>query len=643
MHSLRFLFSLLLCSNLSTASFDGNINYASPSRRHSQLGVDVERIKRRSWKRGNVAFSPEDVKFTHGVASGDPWPTSVILWTRIAPRNESEDSTAPLDGTEPLYSHETKKFIDADPNPICLHWKVFPLGANDSQAVVSSGKAYTTADIDYTVKVEANGLEPLTTYNYQFTVCDSNNTSPVGRTKTAPRADDDVSEINLAVFSFPGYFNVYGNAARKDKHDWVVHLGDYIYEYGTLGFVKERGTIPSTNTYTLYDYRARHGQTRSDHDLQLLSQNYGWITTWDDHEVADNAYRDGYVDFLDPNIFLGKFATVATDARKANAVRAYFEWMPIRQTDLDDGLRVWRSFQLGKLMDLIMLDTRLYDRSKGDDYVNEKLGYIQKISDDPSRTLMGARQENWFYRSLSESKERGATWRLVGNQIVFSRIDSDLARNNSGGYDAWGGYVANRNRTLDHIYKNKIDNNIFLSGDSHMNWVSDLAWLGTKDYDPKTGHGAVGVEFAGTSVTSPSSSDFRVIEPDAGNFSRQVIAENEEMFWQEGYYHGYFHLSVTPDRLSAQFFGSPSIATRNGWEIPLANFTVITGENRIHRPGSGSRAESGALKSGEVSCLLQILAVTTSEKVGTGLQGLALAEVDKKEAFTITVSYLIGK
>ncbi|KAF5549801.1 alkaline phosphatase [Fusarium mexicanum] len=566
------LFTLESLLAFSEASFDGNINYGSPSPRHTQLGIDVEKAQRRSWKRGSVAFKPEELNFTHGVASGDPWPNSIILWTRIAPTNVSSADTAPIDGTEPLYSHETKKFIQADPNPICLHWKVFPVGKKDSKSVVSSGKAYTTADIDYTVKACSDT---------RFTICNSKKSSPLGRTKTAPRPDDDVSEINLAVFScsayFPGYFNVYGNAARKDNHDWVVHLGDYIYEYGTYTLFKERGSIPQHPTYSLYDYRARHGQHRTDPDLQLLAKNSAWITTWDDHELADNAYRDGYVDFFDqPNTFKGEGPKVATDARKANAVRAYFEWMPIRQTDMDDGLRVWRSFQLGV------------------DYVNEK--YIEKISDDPSRTLMGGRQENWFYRSLSESKDRNATWRVIGNQIVFSHIKGDAA----GGGDTWDGYIANRNRTLNHLYKNKIDNNIFLSGDSHMNWVSDLAWLGTKKYDPKTGKGAIGAEFAGTAVSSWGTSGLKSIEPDAGKLSRKAIAENKEMFWQEGYYRGYFQLSVTPKNVSAQFFGSPSIATHNAWEIPLANFTVLAGDNHIHRPNDGVQAESGALKSGDI-------------------------------------------
>ena len=139
------------------ASFEGNLNYASPSRRHERLGIDVGHVERRSWKRGNVAIKAEDLNFLHGVASGDPWPNSVILWTRIAPSEESEDSTAPVDGSEPLYSHETDKFVKADKNPVCVEWEVFKSGSGKKRKVVSKGKAYTTSDIDYTVKVSIRG------------------------------------------------------------------------------------------------------------------------------------------------------------------------------------------------------------------------------------------------------------------------------------------------------------------------------------------------------------------------------------------------------------------------------------------------------------------------------------------------------
>ncbi|PHH81766.1 hypothetical protein CDD82_7936 [Ophiocordyceps australis] len=392
--------------------FDGNLNYASPSRRHASLGIDVELVERRLRKRSLATSSgyqpPSSPKlhFTHGVASGDPWPQSVILWTRVAPTNESNASEATVNGTAPLYSHETERFIKADAHPICVGWSVYESQGPDGRLpghLVTGGQTYTTSDIDYTVKVEATGLSPRTRYLYQFTICGTDTKSPLGRTKTAPTPDDhDVSSLSFAVFScsnYPnGYFNAYGNAARKDQHDYVIHLGDYIYEYNLGG---PRAARPSRLLFTLYDYRTRHGQYRSDPDLQLLSQDFAWIPTWDDHEFANNGYRDGFQGLNNTeDSFLNKGPRVSVDTRKVNAVRSYFEWMPIRQTDLDDGLRVWRSFQMGKLLDLVMVDTRNYDRSITSLDWNDH--YIDLIRDDPSRTLMGARQENWFYRSLTQ-------------------------------------------------------------------------------------------------------------------------------------------------------------------------------------------------------------------------------------------------
>ncbi|KAF4991861.1 hypothetical protein FDECE_13888 [Fusarium decemcellulare] len=594
MRTASLLYAAGLLATAVTADFDGNLNYASPSRRHARLGINVPLVKRRSMKRGTIPIAPAQLKFTHGVASGDPWPESVILWTRIAPSSKSDESTKVVDGTAPLYNHETERYIKADPNPICLEWNVYDSKPTRlKERSVASGRAYTTSDIDYTVKVEAKGLKPLTTYYYRFEVCDSDNKSPLGRTKTAPKADDDVSDLSFAVFScsnYPnGYFNVYGNAARKDEHDYVIHLGDYIYETGRDG---ERATKPATTIFTLHDYRTRHGQYRSDPDLQLLSQSSPWITTWDDHEFADNGYRDGFSGMNNTEeSFLNDGPRVTVDTRKVNAVRAYFEWMPIRQTDLDDGLRVWRSFQMGKLLDLIILDTRNYDRWNDD--------YIDMIRDDPSRTLMGSRQEKWFYRNLGKSKERGAAWRLIGNQIIFSRITEDWGDGEVLPGDNWNGYVANRNRTLEHLYDNNIGNNIFLAGDSHQNWVSDLIWLGNKEYDNRTGSGSIGVEFAGTAVSSGGVDG--PIEPDAGKAARARVQSNPELMWQEGYYRGYFRLDVTPEKVSAQFYGSPSVASRNAWDIPLANFTVLSGENHLQRPVAGGHAESGALRYGKVT------------------------------------------
>ncbi|KAI1814111.1 alkaline phosphatase-like protein [Poronia punctata] len=584
--------AVLLQVTIVTSSLDGNLNYASPSERHPTMAIDLAQVSKRGMKRGNVAYAPEDLSFTHGVASGDPYPDSVIIWTRVAPSAASDASNVTVEGPVPLYSHDTESYIQADPNPICVDWAVAPEHGLRSSAAVSSGRAYTTSDIDYTVKVEATGLQPFTTYNYQFTVCNSNVTSLVGRTKTAPAKNADVPEVKLAVFScsnYPnGYFNAYGNAARKDEQDYFVHLGDYIYESAGGG---ERAHAPQRVIFTLYDYRTRHGQYRSDPDLQLASQNFAWITTWDDHEISNNGYRDGASGLNNTeDSFVKNGHGVSVDQRKMNAVRAYFEWMPIRQVDLDDNLRIWRTFQMGDLFDLIILDTRNYDRSITSLGWNDD--YIDLIRDDASRTLMGSRQENWFYSELSKSSKRGSSWRIVGNQIVFSHIveSSGLSGDN------WSGYLANRNRTLNHLYDNKIGNNVFLAGDSHQNWVADLVWLGEKEYNANTGEGAIGVEFAGTAVSS-TGVDAPIVQ--ARTQAQFRVGNNSELQWQDGYYRGYILLSVKPEAVEARYYGSPSVASRNPWDLPLANFSVLSGENKLARPVGGGSVESGALRGGK--------------------------------------------
>ncbi|KAJ0109043.1 hypothetical protein J7T55_002235 [Diaporthe amygdali] len=602
MHSLGILTAGASLVHPAIASFTGNLNYHSPSHReeHINLGLHVDNISRRSFKRGNIAYSSSELSFTHGIASGDPYPDSVILWTRIAPSPESDLSNVTVEGTVPLYDHDTETYIKADLNPICVEWKVWrqTLGINTDAnetyrgSAMSTGTAYTTSDIDFTVKVEAHGLQSWTTYNYQFTVCGSNNSSPVGRTKTSPALDADVDELKLAVLScsnYPnGYFNVYGNAARKDGQDYVVHVGDYIYE-GAVGGA--RGHQPPRLLFSLFDYRTRHGQYRSDPDLQLLAKNYAWITTWDDHEVANNGYRDGFSALNNTEeSFLTDGPSISVDQRKMNAVRAYFEWMPIRQVDLDDNLRIWRSFPMGNLLDLIVIDTRNYDRAITDLGWNAE--YIQLLRNDASRSLMGSHQENWFYSQLTNSNKRGAMYRVVANQIVFSRIVED----NEPDGDNWEGYVANRNRTLKHLYDNSIPNTIFLAGDSHQSWVSDLAWLETKPYDAVYGDGAIGVEFAGTAV---SSSGNRGLILDTQADAQAVVEENESLQWQDGYYRGYFVLSLTPERATAQYYGSPSVASRNPWDLSLANFTMKAGANSLTRPVAGGNVEAGFLRGGE--------------------------------------------
>ncbi|KAL8760804.1 MAG: hypothetical protein Q9184_003027 [Pyrenodesmia sp. 2 TL-2023] len=542
------------------ASFDGNLNYDSPSRLHPRLGIDVPAVSRRSYKRGAIAFQPSELNFTHGIASGDPYPDSVILWTRIAPSLASSDSNVTVEGTVPLYNHDTEPYIRADANPICVNWRVTQATGNNtgnsiglnSTTPISSGTAYTTGDIDYTV--EATGLAPFTEYNYQFTVCGSNNASPLGRTKTAPAFDADIDQVKLAVFSCSNY--------RRFSSPIRTGRGVLIKTTATGYF----------NAYGLVTDR---------------------LTATDKHtEVANNGYRDGFSGLNNTEeSFRNDGPMISVDQRKLNAVRAYFEGMPIRQVDMDDNLRIWRSFRMGKLMDFIVLDTRNYDRSITTLGWNND--YIDLLVDDASRTLMGSNQENWFYRQLSESAERGATWRVVGNQIIFSRIIEGFGING----DNWNGYTANRNRTLKHLYDNNIGNNVFLAGDSHQNWVSDLVWLGEKPYNNATGAGGLGVEFAGTAVSSTGNRK-RLNGTDAD--ARARIDQSPVLQWQDGYYRGYFVMSVGNDRIETQFFGSPSVASRNAYDLPLANFTVLAGDNRLSRPVAGGSVESGSLRGGEV-------------------------------------------
>lgn len=269
---------------------------------------------------------------------------------------------------------------------------------------------------------------------------------------------------------------------------------------------------------------------------------------------------------------------------------------------MDDNLRIWRTFQFGDLFDLIMLDTRQYDRSITDLYWNTD--YVHAISNDASRTMMGQRQESWFYRQLRESH---STWRVVGNQVIFSRMNESLAtgEKNPLNYDGWDGYQANRNRTFQTLYENGINNTVFLAGDSHASWVSDLVWLDEHEYDPATGAGSVGVEFAGSAVSSPCPAGQNISLSVANFASAWLTGANRELQWQDLYYRGYYELSIGYDALNASFFGLPSLTTRNGYEISLANFTTKAGENRLTRGPSGlvgtGTVESGSLKGGNTA------------------------------------------
>ncbi|KAL8369720.1 hypothetical protein RB595_000178 [Gaeumannomyces hyphopodioides] len=525
-----------LGAGCSLTAYTGNINYPSPSPHHPGLGVSI--------RKGAAALCE--------LAVG---PRGLELFAR------------------PLYSHETDRYVKACAASVCLQWSVSEF--KDLGSPADSSTAYTGSDIDYTVKVKAMNLRPFTTYWYQFKVCDSDVKSPLGRAKTLPaKGSKDVSSIKLAVCSnYPfGFFNAYDNAVNKDSVDFVVHLGDYIYEYanGHYGWGDSLGRIPLPNKeiVSLYDHRKRHATYRTDAGLYRSHQSFPWIPTWDDHEMVDNVWKAGSAGMNNSEDSFVREGGVSTDQRKMNAVRAYFEWMPIRQVDMDDNLRVWRSFAFGDLFDLVMFDKR--------------------STTAPSRTCTGIRP--------TSTKWRGAAWCVVGSQVVFSHIDMAGGRVNA---DAWDGYAANRDRTLQALAEGEIGNNIFLAGDTHTR----------RPYNPATGDGALGVEFAGTAVSSPSSSVGQNGTLDAANATAVALeSSNGVLQWQESYFRGYFYLQVSFNEVKASFFGTPVIATANGLEIPLANFTVRSGENKLQKDGHHSKTvvrggvvEAGSPKGGSTA------------------------------------------
>lgn len=231
---MQSLFLAVVLAVPALASFGANLNYRSPSHHHPSLGISLRKVVKR--QDSSSSFNASQLNFTHGVASGDPYPNSVILWTRCSPMFDDVDDNSTVSGLVPFYNpvpiyNGTDEGRAPSNAPVCLNWAVAS-DANMTQ-VVSKGTAYTSSDVDYTLKVEAGNLQPFTRYYYQFTVCDSDNKSMVGRTKTTPNPMDDTSNVGIAVYScsnYPfGFFNAYGNPVRKDSVDYVIHLGDYIY------------------------------------------------------------------------------------------------------------------------------------------------------------------------------------------------------------------------------------------------------------------------------------------------------------------------------------------------------------------------------------------------------------------------------
>ncbi|MDO6469927.1 alkaline phosphatase D family protein [Neptunomonas phycophila] len=445
------------------------------------------------------------VSFAHGVASGDPLADKVIIWTRITPR-------------------------DADVERVTVHWEVST--DSDFADLIHQGSTTTSIDRDFTVKVDIQNLSPDTRYYYRF-IC-NDKISPEGVMKTLPVGSID--RVKMAVFScanYPaGFFHAYAEAASRKDIDVAVHLGDYLYEYPMGGYATEDAqaigrALPDDNNtelFSLADYRKRYGLYRTDSDLQKLHQSLPFIAVWDDHEIANDTWKNGAENHSETE---GDFTE-----RKLAALQAYFEWIPVRPASEDDEETIYRQFVFGDLVSLYMLDTRVIGRDEPLDYANYldpitgAMNTAQFIADlsDPNRTLMGADQLLWLQQSMATSTAR---WDVLGQQVLIGRMNipaallSDFTRLEEivsikirmdgsdptvtdeeallvttvipYNLDAWDGYAYERELVMQ--MAQALDKNlVVLSGDTHNAWASDLI--------DDSGN-AVGVEFANSSVSSP--------------------------------------------------------------------------------------------------------------------------------------------
>ncbi|ENQ8063015.1 alkaline phosphatase D family protein [Vibrio parahaemolyticus] len=496
------------------------------------------------------------VSFEHGVASGDPTQTQVIIWTRV--------TTA-------------ASYVD-------VSWQV----ASDMEFsnVVQSGVFTTDTGRDFTVKVDVQNLNANSQYYYRFMVGEM--MSEVGQTQTLP--EDGVEKASMAVVScanYPaGYFHVYReilNQHEQSPFDVVLHLGDYIYEYGAGGYASEDaaalGREPSKGAecITLDDYRKRYAQYRQDADLQALHAKLPMIAVWDDHELANDTWKNGAENHQDDE---GSFID-----RRAAAAAAWTEWLPVRENTFSNML-IYRQFSFGNLVNLMMLDTRLVGRDKPLDYFSlnaptmEAIGGLVAQSRSADRELLGTEQLAWL---MNEFNTHDAKWNVLGQQVLMSRMELPssvmtamfqlftsteekktealLAVNTAiTGYladpsadpislpynlDAWDGYYVEREKVYQ-LAKASSGNFVCLAGDTHNAWASEL-----KDVS----NNPIGVEFATSSVSSPGLEEYLALDPVA-------IAQMEytlphlvsELKWADIKQRGFMRVTFTADAAQSTWY-----------------------------------------------------------------------------------------
>ncbi|MBY8824707.1 alkaline phosphatase D family protein [Sphingomonas colocasiae] len=474
--------------------------------------------------------------FTHNVASGEPGPDSILLWTRYVPANGADAALA-------VELSETPRF----------------------ERVVAGGRAMARADADFTARTIVGGLEPGRWYYYRFAAPDGA-VSPIGRTRTLPAGP--CARFGLGVFSCSnlpfGWFNAYAHAAARDDLDLMVHLGDYLYEYprGTYpklqDAVKGRIIDPPGELLHLADYRLRYAGYRADPDLQRIHQLFPMIAQIDDHEVANNSWTNGAENHQGDE---GDFA-----ARKAAALQAWHEWLPVSDA-------AWSRYEIGDLATLLRPETRVTGRSR-ELKMSEALK-DRSVLEDPARTMMGLMQEKWVTDTLAASVKRGARWQILAQQTNMGRLFTPpdalsllaadapdyLVAYTKGGIaatkagiagnlDDWGGFPASRARILAAGEAADADL-VVLSGDSHNGWAFEL---------PGT-HGRAGVEFGGHSVSSPGYEAYLTATPDT--VARMVRGSSPELKWADTSHRGYMTIEITPDRVNGEWVFMETVRERS--------------------------------------------------------------------------------
>ncbi|MFF7770170.1 alkaline phosphatase D family protein [Streptomyces massasporeus] len=502
--------------------------------------------------------------FLHGVASGDPLPDGILLWTRVTPVPEA----IPGSGAGP----------DTEVSWVVARDKAF-------SSIVSKGSTTATAASDHTVKADIRGLQPATDYWFRFSAGGTD--SPAARTRTAPAADAAVPGLRFGVVSCAnweaGYFSPYRHLAARGDLDAWLHLGDYIYEYGTGEYGTRdkvvRPHAPAHEIVTLADYRIRHARYKTDPDLQALHATAPVVAIWDDHEFANDAWPGGAENHTEG-------AEGAWSARQAAAKQAYFEWMPVRPAIAGT---TYRRLRFGKLADLSLLDLRSF-RSQ-----QVKVGNGEV--DDPDRTLTGRAQLDWLKAGLKSSD---TTWRLVGNSVMISpfavgSLSADLLKPLAKllglpqeglalNTDQWDGYTDDRREILAHLRTNAIRNTVFLTGDIHMAWANDVPVdAGTYPLSP-----SAATEFVVTSVTSDNLDDIvKVPEGTVSAVASPVIrAANRHVHWVDTDRHGYGVLDITAERAQMDYYVVSSRADKNATSSWKRSYRTRSGTQKIERADS---------------------------------------------------------